>query len=279
MKSLITSIAGVGFLAPLAMHAQDVLYEPMVSLPGVPEGGVTFASYAPAIFQLVIGLGGVLAVIMIVIGGIQLVGSGANESWRKEGKEKIWNAVFGLIGMALIWIVLNLINPNLVNVDLALPDAPAPIAPTYQAAPGGTPQAIYQPVPSESEQAVRNQLLAAGITIPKSACPENTAYQEIPGGCTSVGGLPAGTVSELIALKSSCNCDIIITGGSELGHRSHGPMRSRVDLRLTPSLATYLAQQAPSTQGSSCALGPRHVVNGNTFVNEAGGDPHWHVCF
>lgn len=276
MKSLLRTIAGISALVPVIAGAQ-VLYDPMVALPGVPEGGVTFVSYAPAIFKLVIGLGGVLAVIMIVIGGIQLIGSGANESLRSSGKEKIWNAIFGLVGMALIWIVLRLINPNLVSVDLTLEPAPIQeITPEAQQilASGTT---VYW----ADDSAIRNELgsLPYNVSINRANCAQVGSR-----GCTSVHQLGQSAISGTKNLRRDCNCAITITGGTEYWlhstNTSHRPGNSTVDLRETPDLNRYLTGSEGSPRN-----GTRVSRNGGTYTyetfgaNSSNNGAHWHVTY
>lgn len=87
----------------------------------------------------------------------------------------------------------------------------------------------------ELEQTVRTALAgtpsAGGVSVQRpisQTCPARTCYQDIAGGCTNVGGLNQATINSLIALNEFCrrqfnkNC-VIITGGNECGHASHGP--------------------------------------------------------
>ncbi|OHA84699.1 MAG: hypothetical protein A2408_03670 [Candidatus Yonathbacteria bacterium RIFOXYC1_FULL_52_10] len=117
-----------GSILASTAYAEDILYRPMVGLPGIPAGqGTTFMQYAPAFFTVLIATAGILAVVMIVVGGIRLVVSGASESERSKGKEQIGNAIAGLVLIALSWLILNVINPNLVNVQFSVPASPAVI--------------------------------------------------------------------------------------------------------------------------------------------------------
>lgn len=73
-----------------------------------------FGDYVNGIFMFAIGLAGVLAVIMIVIGGIQYM-STDNFSEKAEGRGRIWNAVLGLVLLLGSYMLLNTLNPNLVK--------------------------------------------------------------------------------------------------------------------------------------------------------------------
>ena len=74
----------------------------------------TFLSQA---FQFGLAIAAALAVIMIVWGGVQIM---TTDSWtgKSDGKQKIWDAIWGL-GLALIsWLILYTINPDILNFKL-----------------------------------------------------------------------------------------------------------------------------------------------------------------
>lgn len=75
------------------------------------------SEFLGTIFSLAIALAGVLAVIMIMMGGWTLMYSDSFTG-REEGKKKIYNAIIGLILALSSYLVLNTINPDLVNLSL-----------------------------------------------------------------------------------------------------------------------------------------------------------------
>jgi len=81
---------------------------------------VDAGSYIKKIYQIGIGIAGVLAVLMIVIGGIEYIASAANPTLKGAAKTRIWAAIGGLILALFSYIILNTINPKLVNFDLSL---------------------------------------------------------------------------------------------------------------------------------------------------------------
>lgn len=81
------------------------------------DATTTFADYFKYIIRFVMGFGGVLAVIMIVIGGIQWMGTESIFS-KNEGKARIKNAIFGLVLMLGAYTLLNTINPQLVDIHI-----------------------------------------------------------------------------------------------------------------------------------------------------------------
>lgn len=87
-------------------------------------------------------------------------------------------------------------------------------------------------VAEQREEAVREQLRQAGIPVNKRPCvPYGSRYQDNPGGCTNIGGVPNYVIDKLIVLNREFR--IRISGGSEAGHASHGINLPVVD--LTPN--------------------------------------------
>jgi hypothetical protein len=68
-------------------------------------------------FQFGLAIAAALAVIMIVWGGVEIMLS-ETPFGKSNGKEKIWDAIWGL-GLALIsWLILYIINPDILNFKL-----------------------------------------------------------------------------------------------------------------------------------------------------------------
>lgn len=104
--------------------------------------------------------------------------------------------------------------------------------------------ANYFPPPSgtlSNDEAVA-RLRAAGISVSSSG----NCSDPLKSNCTSLQGIPGNAVQALVYVKNNCrgssgnSCEIIITGGTEIGHQTHGPGKSVVDLRFNPDLAKYL---------------------------------------
>lgn len=78
------------------------------------------STYIASIYKMAIGIAGALAVLMIVIGGIQYTASMGNPGAIGAAKTRIWAAISGLILALFSYIILNTINPDLVNFNLEL---------------------------------------------------------------------------------------------------------------------------------------------------------------
>ena len=119
----------------LPVFAEEIPdYAVLAPLPGVGDSGggtTTLQKYIPAIFKLAIGLSVVAAVLLIVIGGIQYITTDAIQG-KSQGKERIKNAIIGLVFIIAAWLILATINPNLLTLNLDISSAPT------SAPPGGT---------------------------------------------------------------------------------------------------------------------------------------------
>jgi hypothetical protein len=80
-------------------------------------GAKDLGGFLSQAFQFGLAIAAALAVIMIVWGGVEIMLS--EGPWGKmNGKEKIWNAIWGL-GLALVsWLILYIINPDILIFKL-----------------------------------------------------------------------------------------------------------------------------------------------------------------
>jgi len=80
-------------------------------------------TFLPAVFKLGIGIASALAVIFIIVGGIQYLSTDSIDK-KDDGKKRINNALFGLILAISAYTILYTINPKLVNLDLKIETLP-----------------------------------------------------------------------------------------------------------------------------------------------------------
>ncbi len=71
--------------------------------------------YLNVIFSVILGIIGILAVIKIILGGLQYMSTDAI-SGKEDGKHMIQSAVGGLLLAIIAWIILNTINPDLLKI-------------------------------------------------------------------------------------------------------------------------------------------------------------------
>lgn len=228
-------------------------------------------SYIPGLFNLIIGLAAVVAVGYIIFGGFQYVTTDAIKG-KEEGKEKIRNAIYGLVMVSISWLILYTINPRLLEFDLNIDATSVPdrFGPAGTLTPGqvGATTAI-------DETQIRTILASNNIGINKNPCSSTQLTN-----CTNLAGIPIYALQGVTSLKSMCNCALVITGGTESGHQTHGVGLGQMDLSPTPSLNTYLSVPNP-TNGQQVTLN----IGGRTakFTYEVAGGrstgDHWHVSF
>jgi len=93
---------------------------------GKPIGAVTpanagqqFGDFLGQAFSLGLAIAAALAVVMIVWGGVEVMLS-ESPFGKTNGKEKIKNAIYGLLLALFSWLILNIINPDLLKFVLKL---------------------------------------------------------------------------------------------------------------------------------------------------------------
>lgn len=106
-------------------------YTVLAPLPGITKSGDTtdLQTYLPAIFNLSIGIGAVLAFVMITFGGIMYATSDSITG-KNDGRKYVEDAIWGLILVIGAYAILFTINPDTLKFSLN-PDTPG-IANTTQ---------------------------------------------------------------------------------------------------------------------------------------------------
>lgn len=117
-----------------------------------------------------------------------------------------------------------------------------------------------------------------GVNINKGNCTS-------PGqtNCTSLSNMPDAAISLMISIKEKCGktCDVTVTGGTEAGHKTHGPGNPIFDLSVKdPKVVTYML--------STIELGGKKIDYNRYYTSKdgtyrfmyetgAGVTPHFHV--
>lgn len=108
------------------------VYQLLAPLPGEngqlisdvnPEDGL--GTYLNLMIKIFIGLCAVLSVVMIVVGGLEYMTSELSHS-KEAGKEKIRDAIFGLLIALGAYALLYTINPDLLKSDITVPNTTPP---------------------------------------------------------------------------------------------------------------------------------------------------------
>lgn len=103
-------------------------YALMESLPNMAANSTpSLGVYLQNMFNIGLGVAGVLAVIMITIGGVLYMTTEA-VGGKSSAKSIINNAVLGLVLALASFLLLKTINPAFINAPLTLKPVPAPLA-------------------------------------------------------------------------------------------------------------------------------------------------------
>lgn len=272
----------------LAQSATE--YKLLTPLPNVETaqgtGKATASSYISGLFNLIIGIAGVLAVIKIIFGGIKYMSTDAFMG-KNEARDTIQNAIWGLILAISAWLILFTVNPNLVKFDLKIPVQTIPTPPTSSPTPSPTPSpggGAGRPMTSAEiadHERIKTRLESAGVQINNNGQP---CTQGQTRGCTNLNGLAEAAIQGLVGLKSDCNCVIQITGGTESGHQTHGVGRAIVDLSNDSGLRNWMTSKGFLINNGNGAVVTLSNGRRGVFVFERAGQgnstgDHWHVVF
>ncbi|MBP6869196.1 MAG: hypothetical protein KBC16_03770 [Candidatus Pacebacteria bacterium] len=259
------------------------------------------------IINLTISISVMLAVFMIALTSFQFMTSVTNPEAKTAAKQRLISVLVGMLLLLSAWLIVDFVMKSLYNpsastgtvelgpwnsilngvegsacIEVAkepppLPsvtvDAPTPGDTTTPGGTGGTTPGQISPGQLTHAQALA-QLQAAGIGISSSGnCSDRTNSR-----CTSLDGIRADTVAQVVAVKNSCSgCSVTVTGGTETGHSagtySHGT-GYKIDLRVTTELDTYFQGM---TRSGSRGGDPRYIDRcGNEYVKE-GSPRHWDI--
>ncbi len=244
-KKLITPVFSLLFLFTEKALAINEGYIPLAPIPTVPTGSApTLAVYMKGIFTASVGLAIVFAVLMIVIGGIQYIVAQTPFAIG-EGKSKISNALTGLFIILISAVLLNTVNPGLLriglNLDRTIFDNYTPQQEGTNGYTSNTPHYCKNVGLTNTRMCYTSKAEcdAQPGFIPFSSCDLSTEATTIPlesgnegdnrkllsdtghitvnagSDRTQLAGVRPETLNEVKRVQAECNCDIVVTGGSE----------------------------------------------------------------
>lgn len=119
----ILAILFIGFVYVDAAGAQEKGYKISISIPGVEElkAGRKITdpgAYVRGLYNFAIGIAGILAVGMIVFGAIERILYVGNTERQREGKDRIIQAIYGLLLLLAAVLILNTIRPQITVLEL-----------------------------------------------------------------------------------------------------------------------------------------------------------------
>ncbi|MEI6575097.1 MAG: pilin [Bacteroidota bacterium] len=106
-----------------------VNFTPQVTIPGsnfqagtditLTEKSTTYiGQYVSAFYNYAMGIVGILAVIVLMIGGIIWLTSAGNPSKITQAKDLMIGSITGLVSLLISWILLNTVNPDLIKFKI-----------------------------------------------------------------------------------------------------------------------------------------------------------------
>jgi len=243
-------------------------------------GGVTEVSklsdYLSWLFKFTLAAAAFLAILQIVIGGLQIIYGGASEIARSNAKKRIRDALWGLLLAFGAVLILETISPGqFTNLNLA-------ITPVTIEAPAPTPAMEGEWVTKLADDSrTRDYLKSKYIFTNKGPCP-NSYYDT---NCTMLSDLPQNAVDGVIKIKQDSGAAITITGGTEIGiHKEHGPNKPVLDLNFNNDLLFYMHDKVGLPSGQKMELNTRYTSTDGKFTvirenNASGRGQHFHVVF
>lgn len=236
----------------------------------------------------------IVATLMFTYAGVLYFTSAAKDNIKKA--HGIFIKVFvGLVIILSAWLVVDLIMGTLVGQSFlgslpwqsfqctAYPNGPALSninLSNISSGGGGGGGGGGLPYSPSAEQAARTDLATRGgghITLNNNGTPCTTPQSS---GCTNVGGLTDAARNGLVDLQHGCNCNIVITGGTEQGpHATH--TGNQVDIRFDQTSAAYIqAHRAELGITKICTTAAQSAYSYNCGnYTEPSTEPHLHLDF
>lgn len=171
-------------------------FVPIAPIPGLTQGATAtnqgFAAFFNNLYIFLIGLAAVLAVVMIILGGIQYATTD-NVSKKSDGKARIQQALLGLILVLLPVLVFSIINPKILNLSPNWsPVRPSQEHPPFgNNLPGGNTNTGGSQTPQQTTgttAAIAAGCTVTGTLLKTATCPTSQAAQNFASSCTSGSG-------------------------------------------------------------------------------------------
>lgn len=279
-------------------------YQPLEPIPGATNAS-SFPDYVKAIYKFGLWTVGLAALLMLTVGGFLYVTSAGNTSALGNAKGIIKDSLIGIALALTAYLILNIISPDLVNVNLGsfngvgnrLPEtiasvAELPVETRGNVYEGGDALAVLNAngiYVNSSSRCAPGEADCFNYTGNNTGC----GTQKI-GHCTSLEGIPKLAVNQLINLKIYATiwakkngypegCTFNVTGGTEVGHKSHGPGLPVFDVTEKECLGKFLASEVTIPRYGVTKVCTRQLGGFNTdaalrctYVET---EPHYHIVF
>ena len=163
----------------------------------------TLANFFNNLYKYLIGLAAVIAVIEIIWGGLE-ISTKDSVSKQSDGKERITQAIFGLVLVLSPVLVFSIINPSILNLSLDLPPLDTVSSTTYS---GGATQILQDTTNYENPAGTLASCSNNDCTGAQTECqnqngPGYTAEAVIV--CVKGGQVLGGMVSPVVGSSGVC---------------------------------------------------------------------------
>ena len=265
-----------------------------IASPSFSGAATTFLATSTFIYMLLIALAVGGAFVQFVRIGGRMMMLEPSESNISATKKMTKNATLGLLGILCMFLFLFTINKDLVTGNVGLAGLRVKGGSTTPATQEPKVEAISNTgnyaARLASHKAAVAMLSPSGIhtNYQDAACTEAQLNQKsgIPS-CSSLAFMKQETIQMLLKLHDACKCTIIITGGTEPGHITHGEGKRAVDLRLggprgdvnnNDQLYAFLRSAATNKYGPDRNCFEKFVWGGFKFCDEKPpNSQHFHV--
>ncbi len=154
-------------------------FVPLAPIPGLTdiqpsEGGL--ATFFNNLYKYLIGLAAALAVIMIIWGGLEY-STQDSISKKSDGKQRIYDAIFGLVLVLSPVLVFSIINPSILNLSLNLK-------------PLDTKSVWMDGTGTASDAATECTITDTGSLVKEARCTTQEDAQKFAANCKGKGNVP-----------------------------------------------------------------------------------------
>jgi hypothetical protein len=155
----------------------------LAPIPGLTQGVTAdtagLANFFNNLYKYLIGLAAILAVIEIIWGGLEY-STQDSVSKKSDGKERIQQAIFGLVLVLSPVLVFSIINPSILNLSLNLPKLDTVSGPST-----GTGNGTGTTVTDTTSGCTA----VTGTLLKKASCSTTAAAQSFAASCTGSGAV------------------------------------------------------------------------------------------
>jgi hypothetical protein len=106
------------FITALAYANFASAYDLLVEIPGIPHTNVSMSMYLVGIYDFLLSIVGIVAVMMLIIGGMRYITAAGNQAAAGDAKDIINNAIAGLLLALLSWVFVSTINPDVLYIKV-----------------------------------------------------------------------------------------------------------------------------------------------------------------